>query len=169
MPFILIIIGVIAALGLGGYLWNSQKNEEVPPVAAEVTTSATIPETAEPTTPSPVITTSTTTTTTETTTAYKNGTYTADVTYKAPDQLTHPVQVTLTLTNDVVTASEVTFGAESNGTTAVRQKSFAATYKTLVIGKPITSINLSRVGGSSLTTNAWNNAKEKIEAEAKTS
>lgn len=168
MPLILVIIGIIAALGFGGYMWNSQKHEDTVPVAAIVNTTPTAPVATEPTTPNTTVITSTTTTTTHTT-AYKNGTYEADVTYKAPDQLTHPIHVSLTITNDVVTASNVTFGPEANGTSDVRQKSFAAAYKSVVIGKPLASISLSRVGGSSLTTNAFNDAKAKIAAEAKAS
>lgn len=159
MPFILIIIGIGASLGLGGYMWSSSKPKDTIPV---VTTTESTVETpgANETTPdtSPAENTSDT--------AYADGTYTADVTYTSPDRLTHPVKVSLTIEDDVVTASDVVFGGEVSGATAVRQTAFAAAYKTMVVGKSLDSINLSRVGGSSLTTNAFNEAKAKIEAEA---
>jgi hypothetical protein len=74
--------------------------------------------------------------------------------------------VSLTLVNDTVTDSTVTFG-KSSGTTANYQSRFAADYKSQVVGKSLDSINLSRVGGASLTTKGWNDAQAQIETQAK--
>jgi hypothetical protein len=195
MPLILIIIGVIAALGLGGYVWETQRNDIIVPepipavvdvVRATPTTEPTpkteapttetptpLPPTSKPTTPTPVTTTTPVPTEPATTpavaskTAYSDGTYTETVTYVAPDRGTHPVTVSLTLKNDVITDSSIAFGDEATGATANYQSHFAAAYKTLVIGKALTTIKLSRVAGASLTTNAWNEAQAKITAQAK--
>ena len=197
MPIILVIVGVIAALGLGGYFWETSRHDTAVPTPTPVTTEATptkteptpvpptpvptptpTPVAAEPTpvTPTPVTTpkpTPTPVTTPKPTptpvpkTAFKDGTYTASVTYPAPDRGTHPVTVKLTLKNDIVTASDVTFGSEAQGATANYEDRFAAAYKSLVVGQSLASISLTRVGGASLTTNAWNDAQAKITAQAK--
>ena len=169
MPIILIIVGIIAAVGLGGYFWESSRNTDAVPTPTPVVTEVTPTPTPTPTEPTPATPDTTPTTPTASATTYKDGTYTADVSYRAPDQLSHPVHVSLTIANDIVTASDVTFGTEVFGTTEIRQKSFATAYKTLVVGQSLSTINLSRVGGSSLTTNAFNEAKAKIAAEAKVS
>jgi hypothetical protein len=189
MPIILVIIGVIAALGLGGYFWETSRNDVVVPTPTPVTTNVT-PTPAEPTptptptepTPTPTPTTPTptevppgrspeipapVTTPTPSKTTYKDGSYTGAATYVAPDQQTHPVTVTLTLKNDIVTAGEVVYAADVAGPSANYESRFAAEFKSQVIGQPLSSIHLSRVGGASLTTNAWNDAQAKIVAQAK--
>lgn len=157
MPIILIIVGVIAALGLGGYFWESRKSDAVTPTPIVETVPTSTAQT--PTAP--------TTTTTSTETAYKDGVYTAAVNYNAPDRMSHPVTLHLTIVKDIVTASDISFGTEAVGATADYQKKFTAAYKTQVIGKSLDSINLARVGGASLTSNAFNEAKAKVAAEAK--
>lgn len=181
MPIILVVIGLIAALGLGGYFWNAHEvaENDITPVVtttAPVTSAPTEPETVPPTPTTPTDTPVTGTETKPTTptepipnvikTVYKDADYSVSVTYLAPDRLEHGVTVKLTLKGDIVTASDVIFAA-SEGATANYQKNFAATYKTQVIGKSLDSINLARVGGASLTSNAWNNAKAQIAAQAK--
>lgn len=161
MPIILIIVGVIAALGLGGYFWESRKNDVVTPTPIVET----IPTSTVQTPIAPTTATSSTTTATET--AYKDGVYTAAVNYNAPDRMSHPVTLHLTIVKDIVTASDISFGTEAVGATADFQKKFTAAYKTQVIGKSLDSINLARVGGASLTSNAFNEAKAKVAAEAK--
>jgi hypothetical protein len=148
MPFILVITFVIVALGLGGYFWESSRTDTV------TTTETSTPTTVAPNTATHA-------------TAFKNGTYSAEVTYLAPDTVSYPLKVTLTLENDIVTASEITYPKVAEGVSADYQKQFATTYKTKVVGQPLTAIKLSRVGGASLTTNAWNDAQKKITAQAK--
>jgi hypothetical protein len=192
MPIILVIIGLVAALGLGGYFWNAHEVAErditpivdtTSPVTSTPTEPATTPTPESVTTtpePTPVATNPTPTTPTTpvpTTpvvdtpvaakTTYKNAAYSVDVTYNAPDGMNHPMTVKLTLKDDIVTASDVTFGSEAQGATANYQKNFAATYKTSVIGKSLDSIKLSRIGGASLTSNAWNKARVEIATQAK--
>ena len=154
MPIIIIVTFVIAALGLGGYFWESSRH------TVEVQTPTPITDSVTPT-PAPVTTPSPDTPKT----AYTDGAYKADVSYIAPDGGDHGMTVSLTIKDDTVTASEVTF-AESTGPTANFQSRFSTEYKSLVVGKPVSSIKLSRVAGASLTTNAWNNAQAKIEAQA---
>ncbi len=181
MPIILVVIGLIAAVSLGGYFWKSHEIEEnaITPVVttttpvtstpSETTPTETPVETKPVTTPTetkPAVTPSEPVTAPVTKTTYKDADYSVKVAYNAPDRLEHGVTVKLTLKNDIVTASDVIFDP-SQGATANYQKGFAAAYKIQVIGKTLDSINLARVGGASLTSNAWNNAKAQIAAQAK--
>lgn len=99
-------------------------------------------------------------------TAYKDGTYTAKSEYYVPHGY-ETIQVTLTLKGDVVTASSIV-NSESNPESASFQEDFAGAYKSYVVGKNIDSINLSYVAGASDTTDGFNEALAKIQAEART-
>jgi uncharacterized protein with FMN-binding domain len=97
--------------------------------------------------------------------SYKNGTYMATGTYYSPGGK-ESVKVSLTLSNDVVTASNVVSGA--NDPTAISyQTIFIGNYKKYVVGKKINSIKLSNVSGSSLTSQGFKNALQQIEQQAK--
>ncbi len=96
---------------------------------------------------------------------YKDGTYTAEGKYVSPGG-DESIDVTLTLKNDIVTESQV----ESNATRPMSVKYqgfFIEGYKALVIGKNIDEVVLDKVSGSSLTPKGFNDAVEKIKAEAK--
>jgi uncharacterized protein with FMN-binding domain len=166
MPIIVLIIGVVIALGLGGYFWGSGRTEttDAEPAAIETAVAPVIPA-PTPTTnePAPVTAEPTTPVTPEST--FKDGSYTAKVSYLAPDTKNHDVTVTLTVQNDIVTDSTLVFGV-SEGPTANYQSRFTAEYKTLVVGKSLSDIKLSRVSGASLTTNAWNSAQADINTQA---
>jgi len=97
--------------------------------------------------------------------SFKDGRYSATGTYDSPGGL-ESLGVTLTLKSGVVTAISATSGANDPNAEQY-QNDFIASYKNLVIGKKITDINLSRVSGSSLTSQGFNNAIQKIESEAR--
>jgi hypothetical protein len=101
----------------------------------------------------------------QTTGAYKDGTYSAVGSYNSPAG-TEQVSVSLVLKNNIVTDS--TFSATSNsGRSKAYQNEFASGYKAFVIGKNISTINVGKVSGSSLTGTGFNNALAKIKAQAK--
>jgi len=110
-------------------------------------------------------TTSTTPTASSTTSTYKDGTYSATGYYTSPAGQEH-IDVSLTLKNDVVTASTVTAGAKM-AISVNMQKMFIDNYKQYVDGKNIDDLNLTQVSGSSLTPGGFNDAVAKIKAEAK--
>ena len=99
-----------------------------------------------------------------TATAFKNGSYDTVVTYLTPLRTEYKLDVELTLKDGIVTGADVGYsqGAEKDP----NAQRFEAAYKTEVIGKSLDSINLSRVGGASLTTGAFNNALAEIKADA---
>ncbi len=90
--------------------------------------------------------------------------YTETVTYLTPQRTEQKIAVTLTLKDGVVADANVVYedGKGQNGF----QQRFDGTYKPEVVGKSLANISLSRVGGASLTSKAFNEAVAKISAEA---
>ena len=100
-----------------------------------------------------------------TTGAYKSGTYSADATYTSPGG-TEEVHVTVTLDGNTIKTAEVTTDPAS-GTSTEYQGDFKSGFKNLVVGKNIDDVKLSKVSGSSLTSQGFNAAIAKIKAQAK--
>jgi uncharacterized protein with FMN-binding domain len=96
---------------------------------------------------------------------YKDGTYTAIGSYDSPGGMDH-ITVTLTLSNDIVTDVSAAEGA-GDGTSRRYQQMFLSGYKSFVIGKDISTLNLTRVSGSSLTPKGFDDALAHIKAQAK--
>jgi hypothetical protein len=96
---------------------------------------------------------------------YKNGTYTASGSYTTPES-TETISVTVTLSNDTVSDVSIN-GSPQAHESQQYQELFKEGYKSLVVGKNINSISLSRVSGSSLTSRGFNDAIAQIENEAK--
>jgi hypothetical protein len=97
--------------------------------------------------------------------AFKDGTYKAIGSYISPGGQ-EELGVSLTVANDVITDSQVTVEA-TRPESKERQEDFAANYKTQVVGKNLAELQLSKVSGSSLSPKGFNDAVEKIKAEAK--
>lgn len=94
----------------------------------------------------------------------QNGVYEAVGDYTSPNGEEH-VGVKVTLENGIVTSSEFTPKA-TNKVSIVMQGKFKDAYKKEVIGKPISTIDLGVVGGSSLTPNGFEDALKKIMLQA---
>ena len=101
----------------------------------------------------------------DTNAARKDGTYTSEVTYRTPTFSKYQLDVSLSIKNNIVTEATVAYsqGAEKDP----NAQRFEGAYRAEVIGKDINSLNLSRVGGASLTTGAFNEALTKIKTDAK--
>lgn len=97
---------------------------------------------------------------------YADGTYTADGDYTAPSGQ-ESITVELTIADDIVTDVVVTPHAES-GNQAQFQAQFASGIAAIIEGQDIDSLEVSRVGGSSLTSAGFNAALATIKAEALT-
>lgn len=93
-----------------------------------------------------------------------SGTFTTNTTYLTPKRTSHALAVTLTVTNDVVTAATVRYD-NKDGFSNSYQERFDADYKTQVVGKKLSDISLSRVGGASLTSNSFNEAIKDAQAQ----
>ncbi len=95
---------------------------------------------------------------------YKDGDHNATSTYESPGG-EESVSVKLTLADGSITSVSTT--AKSNVAEAKDyQNQFLAAYKSQVVGKKITDVNLTRIAGSSLTSIGFNSAIDKIKSEA---
>lgn len=95
----------------------------------------------------------------------KDGTYKATGSYSSPGG-NEKITVTVTLKDGVVTETSATSGANDQ-TSKQYQAEFIAGYKDEVVGKKITTVKLSRVAGSSLTSQGFNDAIQQIKQQAK--
>lgn len=96
---------------------------------------------------------------------FKDGTYTATGSYQTPGGQ-ESIDLTVTLSGNTITDAKVVQNA-SGGEAAEYQSKFASGYRSLVVGKKITDVSLTRVAGSSLTPVGFNNAISDIENQAK--
>ena len=96
---------------------------------------------------------------------FKDGTYTEEGQYETHVG-TKKIKVQLTLKNNIITDSTVT--GEADDKMSIRyQDMFISGYKEFVTGKNISEVHLSKVSGSSLTPNGFNDALQKIQTDAK--
>jgi uncharacterized protein with FMN-binding domain len=96
--------------------------------------------------------------------SFKDGTYTARGEYTSPGGAS-AVDVTVTVKGDVVTAVKVVPKAE-NPTAKGYEAQFASGVGEKVVGKKLTELNVTKVSGSSLTSQGFDRAIEAIEQKA---
>lgn len=97
--------------------------------------------------------------------AYADGEYTGTGTYIPPSGEEEEVDVQLTLEDSVVTELEVTTSG-NHPTSKQYQREFTSNIKDQVVGKNIDELDVSKVLGSSLTSQGFNRALEAIRSEA---
>lgn len=102
--------------------------------------------------------------TADSTSSYKDGTYTATGSYQTPGGR-ESIDVTVTLSGGTITDATVKQNAIS-GEAEEYQGKFVSGYKSQVVGKKINEVSLTRVAGSSLTPNGFNDAIDDIESQA---
>lgn len=197
MPLLLIAIAVVAVIGVGTYVVTkedtdspleiqteaiarpeestetevevvAEPEDEPEPVAetpAEVEVAA---PAAEPvvSTPAPAVIEEVPAPAPVVATTFVDGTYNTEVSYLTPSRKSHDMVITLSVENDVVTKAAVTYDGIS-GPSNSHHKRFDTNYQSGVVGVALDEISLSRVGGASLTTNAFNEAVTNIEAKAR--
>lgn len=126
---------------------------------------STVSDTTASTSTSPLASSSASTSTTSSSTTYKDGTYSATGSYSTPGGQ-ESITVSVTVSSDgTITDSTVKQNATS-GEAQEFQSDFVSGYKSQVVGKKISEVNLSRVSGSSLTPIGFNNAINQIESQA---
>lgn len=188
MPIAIIAVVIIAALGAGFFFFtNNDTLSPTPDASTEVATRPTDNTEEAVSAPTTNETTVDETDTaddtpdmsadvdssvapaadTESATTYTDGTYTASATYLTPRRTEHLVGVTLTIENDIVVDSTVTYDGVAGEYSNDNQARFDQAYTAEVIGQPLDTISLSRVGSASLTSGAFNEAKAKIATEAR--
>ena len=97
--------------------------------------------------------------------AYSDGTYETSVKYEVPYGYVESMDATITITDGVVTDSEVAFEIV-NPVSNDYVDSFERYYKDEIVGQPVDDISLSRVGGASLTNVAFDAALQNIKNQA---
>ncbi len=95
---------------------------------------------------------------------YKNGTYTAEGTYRSPAKM-ETIKTDIVLEDGVV-KSAVFYENSTNEVSQKLQKMFKEGFEKEVVGKNIEEINLGVVNGSSLTPKGFMDALNKIKTEA---
>jgi uncharacterized protein with FMN-binding domain len=133
---------------------------------AEHTATFTSSPTSSQTTATPVATTATTTTTSTSSgvSGYKDGTYTASSGYYVPSG-NESIQVSLTLSGGTITNVSIV-NSEGDRDSAAFQRDFTASYKSYVVGKKISSLQLGVIAGASDTTQGFNDALSQIASQA---
>ncbi|MCU0677979.1 MAG: hypothetical protein MUF19_00120 [Candidatus Pacebacteria bacterium] len=191
MPIVLIVIGLAIAVGVGSYFLRPEDtvtpptseiptNESGTTEVTEVRDAETVPaetgddaltgsnvpeEPGDSPTSVPAVS-APEAATPETTTAYNDGTYAINTSYLAPNRANHTVAVSFTLADDIITGANISFGGDDVATSKGYQAKFVAAYESQVIGKKLDDVQLSRVGGASLTTGAFNDALAKVKVAA---
>lgn len=92
-------------------------------------------------------------------------TYESDVSYTTPGGTSHDMTISLTLNNGVVVGADVVYDG-GEGYSNNHQRRFDAAFEGEVLGQSLSSISLSRVGGASLTSEAFNDAVADISTQA---
>lgn len=96
-------------------------------------------------------------------TTYRNGLYSTEVNYRTPAGM-YKMNVSLTLSNDTITKTTIAF--DEAALKSDYSGDFAGSYENEVLGKDLGTIDLSRVGGASLTSKAFNSAVATIKTKA---
>jgi len=158
LAVLIVIVAIVAAVTVT----NNKKADMTNTSDVAASTKGSAPAASSADTQEPASAASTSTASAAT---YKDGTYTATGSYDSPGG-NESITVTVTLANDTVTATSATSGA-NDPEAHEYQDQFISNYKQLVVGKKISDISLSRVSGSSLTSQGFNSAIQKIESQAK--
>ena len=141
-----IVVGLVALVALYGAFKYMKRDATTTPT--------------ETTNPAPQIPTET-----PTSMLYKDGVYKAIGGYTSPGGA-EQIDVTLTVKDDVIVDATVV-GLATRPESKFNQGKFISGVKTLVIGKKLNEVTLSKVSGSSLTPKGWNDAVTKIQSQAK--
>ena len=143
------IIGVIAIglIAIGGTATAVVLNKQTDTPPSNTTTSS-----------------SNNTTSSTSGTAYRNGSFSANGSYRTPGG-TETINVSVTLKDDTITSVSVT--GNGRGDSAEYQSMFKSGVSSLTVGKDIDDVKLSRVSGSSLTSTGFNSALDTIKTEAR--
>lgn len=162
-PKIVGVLVIAAVVASGAYAFVFKDNKEEGQSTSVVSTSNTS-EGASSATPSSTSTTGSGSTSSASS-AYKDGSYSSTANYRTPGG-TNNIKVSIVLTGDLITSVE-TKDQYQDGESQPYISDFKSAISGKVVGKKINSLNLSRVGGASLTTKGFNAALADIMRQAK--
>lgn len=96
--------------------------------------------------------------------SYADGTYTTQTSYFTPRRTEHEIDITLTVADGVVTDATVLYDGGTAQTP--NHTRFDEAYRSEVVGVALDEVALSRTGGASLTSAAFNEAVDTIKQQA---
>lgn len=155
--FIVIAAVVIVAFGVNFFAKTDQPAESN---SAATTSTATTGDTSQSTATNSTEPADTATSGSD----FKDGSYSASGSYATPEGQ-ESITVNITIADGTVTGTSLGQNG-SNRETREYQAKFASGYEAQVIGKALSEISLSRVSGSSLTSNGFNKALQTIKDQA---
>lgn len=149
----LIVVALLASVAAGSlYVYNSHNEASS---LVQSTSSAANPTAASSEQTTPAATTAP---------SYANGIYTATGSYSTPES-SESIDLTVTIVDSTITAVSVQNSGNVRESRDYQQR-FMHNCTNLVVGKNIDSVSLSRVAGSSLTSDGFNTALDQIKADA---
>lgn len=102
----------------------------------------------------------------ESTNRFANGVYQASTTYTVPDSSVHPVKIEITINNDIIERFDIEIEDGGNRISRRYQTQFKDAINSELNNKDAEELSLSRIGGASLTTNAFNEALDNIKSQS---
>ena len=165
MPIVVAILGVVIVV-MGVLLFTLSPKAETPAVVEtqEMNRTETMEVEEEATIEVAPVSETEATNDDEQATVVAANTFSGTGSYLTPARTTHELEVTLTVQDGIVTAADVIYDG-GEGFSNPNQERFDAAFEAQVIGKSLDNISLSRVGGASLTTEAFNQAVAAIKAQ----
>jgi hypothetical protein len=91
--------------------------------------------------------------------------FSSTITYRVPQALSAKINVSISINQDGSITSVDNFHIAEDSVSEAFQESFEASIHDLVVGQRIEDVDLTRVGGASLTTEAFMDALNSIESE----
>ena len=168
MPIVIIVVVVIALIAGVTFIFTGSNTGE-PTDSAPIETGTDVDlgrnDTQTPEAPTTNNENNTDTPPATVSSTYADGTYRATATYFTPRNTEHEIEVVLTVADDVVTSAEVLYDGSTNAVTPSHQR-FDSAYTGEVVGVSLDNVSLSRTGGASLTSEAFNDAVTTIKSEA---
>lgn len=163
---------IIAAVGFGGYALFAKPTvsdsniQQTSSTTSGATTSSVSGNSSEASdTPSTASSSSTNSSSNSTTSTYKDGVYTASASYSVPHGYQNTIKVSVTITGGNITAASATHDY-SDRESGEYIDMFTSALSSKVVGQSISSINFSRIGGASLTTEGFDKALTTIQSDA---
>ncbi len=153
MPIIIVILGIIITAIIGAWYMmpgdRMQQNETAPEITE--TTSTPANEVIVPTDQ-----------------IFASGSFEGAGSYTSDTDTEHTITVVLTVEDDMVTNSQISFDGLPDGEfTNEEQENFYNSYTSEVIGQPLEIISLSLVGGVTAPSVGFNEALAKVTTQAK--
>lgn len=140
-------IVIIAAIALIAIAARGNKSDQTGQITQPTASSANIVEAADPNA------------------TYKDGSYTVADKYQSPGGA-ESIDVTVTISNGMITDAQVSASGNDRESEEYQTR-FKNNYKSKVVGKALSTLELSRISGASLTTSSFNDALDAIRAQAK--